>query len=341
MTELQELDPRTPEYRAVASVVAAVAQRTGRTSRWTGRLLIDPDPKPTEVGLAHADGTLTLSELKVFEPLRRAYGAREQGTPLGADDLDALRDAAATAVHEGAHLIDRDGDAPDGHPVSDAPAIALDEGLVEQWTHDHLDDVIHDAGLDRDLPELTGHASKDAYPAYTSATRSLLDGLGPLTGRTPDELAAGLMATDRSQRWNHLADLAIAHGLGGDATAEDRAGLADALRQQFSRAQQIQESGQLDADAKKQQGWHVGRSTASLVEFELDRIRGARERERAAVPDPELGRLADLLRDQPAAAFAPGFARTTPDGTGAAAPPPGIDPPSRRPSQAGRGLSRT
>jgi hypothetical protein len=255
---------------------------------------------------------LTLSKVKVLEPLRAAFSARESGTALDADGVVALRDATATTVHEGAHLIDRDGSAPDGHPVCDAPAIALDEGLVEQWTHDNLDDVIYEAGLDRDLPELIGHVSENVYPAYTSATRSLLEGIAPLTGRKPEELATELMATERSQRWNQMAGLAIAYDIHGDATAEDRAGLANGMRLQFSRAQEIQESG-LDPDAKKQQGWHVGRRTASLLEIELDRIRTAQERERA--PDPELHRLAKLLRTQ----TAPSIARPNQPACGSAA----------------------
>ena len=313
MSDLEELDPQSREYQVVASLLAAVAKSTNRTSRWNHRILVDPDPKPSEVGWAHPDGTLTLSEAKVLEPLRAAFDARESGTALDADGLDALRDATATAVHEGAHLIDRDGAAPDGHPVCDAPAIALDEGLVEQWTHDNLDDVIYEAGLDGDLPELTGHDSKNAYPAYTSATRGLLDGIAPLTGRTPEELTTELMATERSQRWNHIADLAIAYDLHGEATAGERAGLANALRLQFSRAQEIQASDQLDPDAKKQQGWHVGRGTAALLEMELDRIRDTQEREPAA--DPELHRLANLLRTQ----TAPRFARLAPPSHGSAA----------------------
>jgi hypothetical protein len=296
----------------VASLVAAVAKSTNRTSRWNHRILVDPDPEPDNDGWARPDGTLTLSAAKVLEPLRAAFDAHESGTALDSDGVDALRDATATAVHEGAHLIDRDGAAPDGHPVCDAPAIALDEGLVEQWTHDNLDDVIYEAGLDGDLPELTGHAFKNAYPAYTSATRGLLEGIAPLTGRTPEELATELMATERSQRWNHMADLATAYDLDGNATAEDRAGLANAMRLQFSRAQEIQKSG-LDPDAKKQQGWHVGRGTASLLEMELDRIRNTQERERAA--DPELHRLANLLRTQ----TAPSFARPAPPARGSAA----------------------
>jgi hypothetical protein len=351
VSDLEELDPRSREYQAVASIVAAVAKSTNRTSRWNQRILVDPDPRPSEAGLAHADGTMTLSEAKVLAPLRAAFDARQSGTALDADSLHALRDATATAVHESTHLIDRDGVAPDGHPVCDPPAIALDEGLVEQWTHDNLDDVLYEAGLDGDLPDLTGHVSKNAYPAYTAATRGLLDGIAPLTGRTPDELGTELMATDRSQRWNQLAGLAIAHDLHGDATAEDRDDLADTLRLQFSRAQEIQHSAQLDSEAKKQQGWHVGRGTASLLELELDRIRTTQERERAAAPqtatpDHELHRLVGLLRTQ--SAPSPRFARDTADRSGPAAAPPGLGPPNRRsphltrarPSEPGRGVSR-
>ena len=203
--------------------------------------------------------------------------------------------------------------------------------------------MLYEAGLDGGLPELTGHAGKNAYPAYTSATRGLLDGIAPLTGLTPEDLATELMTTDRSQRWNHLTDLAVAHDLYGTATADDRAGLADALRQQFCRAQEIQTSAHLDSDAKKQQGWHAGRATASLLELELDRLRNSQERE-AAKADPELVRLAGLLRTQTAPS--PGFARNTTD---PAAALPGLGPPGRRPShvtrgrpaEPGRGVSRT
>ncbi len=312
MSDLEELDPQSREYRAVASLVAAVAKTTNRTSRWNHRIMVDPDAEPSNDGWARPDGTLTLSKVKVLEPLRAGFNARESGTALDADDVVALRDATATTVHEGAHLIDRDGSAPDGHPVCDAPAIALDEGLVEQWTHDNLDDVIYEAGLDEELPELTGHATENVYPAYTSATRGLIDGIAALTGRKPEDLATELMATERSQRWNQMADLAIAYDLHGDATAEDRAGLANAMRLQFSRAQEIQESG-LDPDAKKKQGWHVGRRTASMLELELDRIHTTQERERAA--DPELHRLANLLRTQ----TAPSIARPAPPDWGSAA----------------------
>lgn len=222
----QELQPSSPEYQWVASVIKSVEQRTGSPTRWNGRVFEELDAGA--LGTAHPDGAMTVSPGRVLDPVRQAYTG---GRPLTDDENYRLRDAAATVTHEAVHLSSRFGDesAPGAYPAHDPAALALEEGQAEHWVHRNLDDVIADVGLDRASPGVLTQPGTDAYPAYTAASADLNSGIAARTGQSTDQVATQLIGTGRAQRWNAAADMVIDQRLGGLMPESHR----DAVRAQM------------------------------------------------------------------------------------------------------------
>jgi hypothetical protein len=275
-----EIDPSLPGYAWVARIVKAVEDRTGTTTRWNGRLYQELDQE--YAGSADDDGSLTVGERDVMTPAEYAHTHRD----LNHDDVRNAVDAAATVCHEARHFSSAldDPGKPGAHPTRDAPGTALDEGLVERWTHANIGAVIRTIRMDRDVPGAAQQRPKDAYPAYTSATKGLVRGLATSTGRDAFDLEQRLLVCEGSQRWNLMADMAIDHHLSelmpdGDQEAV-RARLANALRADFGHAREIHVS-DVGEHVKRQQGTEVGtRAIGNLnrdIEELADEYRDARQ----------------------------------------------------------------
>lgn len=207
-----ELLPSSPDYERIESVIRSVERRTGSPTRWNGRVFEEPDANL--LGAAYPDGSMTVSRRNVLTPMHLAFTA---GHPLTSQQNLQARDAAATVAHEAVHLSSHFGDprAPGAYPLQDDAEMALEEGQAEHWTHRNLDDVIADIGLDEAAPGVLTQPSLDAYPAYTQAAVALNRGLAGRAGRTIDDVATELIKTDRTQRWNAVADIMIDARLAG------------------------------------------------------------------------------------------------------------------------------
>jgi len=265
-----EFDRSSPEYQWASSIINAVHQRLGLRSRWNGRICEELDPDTA--GAACDNGTMTLSKEEVLEPARTAYTTESP-------DIDVIRlarDATATVAHEAVHLCTHAGNpnAAGAHPARDAAATALDEGLVEAWTHAHLDNILYDIRADEVVPGVMDAKTEDAYPAYSGARNGFIDGLATISGRRRAELANQLMRTDISQRWNVIADIAIDARLGSQISGEHReqvrGRLANALRADYAQVYAVEESALLDNAAKAQRGWHIGQQAAGNLSLAVD-----------------------------------------------------------------------
>ena len=315
MSEPIELDPSSAEYRLIAGIVRTAADTLGRPIWWNGRIVARP--APYDVGRVQPDGTLELQREATLDPIVAALA----GPELDKTAVAAAVNAFTTVVHEGAHLVSRDGDELAGHPVDTAEAIALDEGLIERWTHHHVDDVLHRAGVDRVLPQVIGRELHDAYPAYTKATQTLVEGVAAMTGRSADDLEAELLKTERAHRWNRLVDAVAAHELGGELTEAERARLVTVVRVRFGECQATQQNVQHDGAAKQEHGARIGRSAVGGLADAVAAIRADRADERVAettAVDRDPNRFAEFLAGT--STVLPGFARPSP-------PDPVVPPP--------------
>lgn len=332
-----QLASHSKVYACVRRIVDAVTRQTGVPTRWNGELYEEHDPEA--LGAVDADGTMSLSVLDVIEPLELAYAPLR----LSDADVEAVRDAIASVVHEAAHLSTRDGDPSreDAHPPDDAAGEALDEGLIENWTRQNFAAVVQDTGMDELVPGVLDAPPKDAYPTYSAAVRALLKKLAQMSGESVGHLEERIRTTELCQRWNTIADIAIDRHLTGVMPDGDRPvireSLANRLRENLTRAQRVEQHPRLDDAVKSQQGFHIGEQAAGDLDLELSRLQdGYRNRERllarpttptprqpANVPgeDPEVEHLRRMLsgvapaaqatRMDPAAGTRTSFRRAT------------------------------
>jgi hypothetical protein len=285
----REIAAGLPGYVWIARIVNAVEQRTGTPTRWNGRVFEELDP--SFAGSADRDdGSLTVGNEDVMAPIERAYTSRE----LTPEDVQRAVDAAATVCHEARHLSSPIVGAtiPAAHPIGDAPGLALDEGLVERWTHAQVAAVIADIGMDRDVPGSDDVVPVDSYPAYTSATSRLVKDVAASTGRRPRELEQQLLECDAGQRWNLIADLAIDQHLDGLMPDSDRdavrARFANSLRADFGQAQHVQLS-RSDDLIKRHSGTEIGARTVVNLNRDLEELA---DQYREAQPSQALGAAA-------------------------------------------------
>jgi hypothetical protein len=307
-----EIPAGSAEYQQVAAIIRSVERLTGRASRWNGRLY--EEPRADAVGAAHLDGSMTLSRTHVLEPLRLAA---EAGRPLAKDEVDQVKDAVLTVVHEGKHLVDTLGDenAPGAVPLYEADEKALDEGLVETWTHRNADAVIQDVGLDVAVPGLLDAEIVDSYPAHTTGSDALLQGISDITGVAPDHVRRHIEDTGRAQRWAAVADLVIDHRFADVMPPEHRdavqAQLMQAARIEYADLYPLQQS-KLETDVGKTlQAHQIGRrattalsTTASSIENHYRDWHRRRAIEQQAAADPEVDHLRKFLGGQAPAAAA-------------------------------------
>lgn len=240
----QAVPQDSAEYAWAASIVRAVARRSGLPTRWNGELFEELDPKGG-VGRALDDGGMTLRVSAVLKPVSTAYTADR---PLTENELIDVKDAVLTAVHEAKHLTQHLGDegAPGAVPVYSADALALEEGLTERWALRHVDAVIQDIEMDRAVPGVLEARMLDAYSAYTAATDELIRGTADIAGVAPDQLRRQLEQADRAQRWAAIADLVVDQRLGDLVPPEQRdqvrTRLVQAMRPQFADLVSVQKS---------------------------------------------------------------------------------------------------
>lgn len=268
-----EITPERFEYQWVASVVRAVEERTGKKSRWDGKL--NEEPFAHKVGAAFDGGGLTVSEEHVLKPLREAYAGGE----LTDDQVEAARDAAVTVVHEALHLVDEFGDeeAPGAVPIRAPEEVALDEGLNETRTHRIVDVVIQDIEMDAAVPGVLDAETVDSYPAYTAATDELVQGVAFVSAKQPEEVRQLLEDTPRAQRWGAVADVVIDERLGDGLMPEAhrdhvRGMLLQAMRPEFASVVSAQHSEVQSDFGKTIAGHQAAQRTVTALSTTLDGV---------------------------------------------------------------------
>lgn len=295
MSAGQPVPRDSAEYLWVRSIIRSVEKLTGRPSRWNGELY--EDTRSHAAGSALDGGGMTVNREKVLKSAGLAYTA---GRPLTEDELIEVRDAVLTVVHEAKHLTNVLGDenAPGATPVYSPDTLALEEGLTENWAHDHVEAVIQDIGMDQVQPELLSTESIDSYPAYTAATDELVRGTAEVTGLSQSQVAGALDQADRTQRWSTLADLVIDERLADVLPPEDREAvrtqLIQTMRPHLGDVVATQQS-ELFTDLEKSIGGHRSAGAAvtalSTTTAELEN----RYRDAAIGPAPQAAEV-DHLR---------------------------------------------
>ena len=283
MTSQVEIPPGSPEYIWVSNVIAAVEKRTGLSTCWNGKLYDETDPK--YLGSANPDNSLAISRSKLLDVVRDAM----QGKQLSRREAAVLRDAVLTTVHEAMHLS-----VPGARQPTDAADVALDEGLVESWTHANLDAVIYDLELDQVQPDIIRQPSVDTYYAYTAAVGALAHGLGTVAQVDAEEIRRTLLAAEPTRRWDAVADLIIDQRLDGLMPPEDRATvrreLTDRMRAEFGSLPEIQFDNTMRAAPRAELGHRVGVAAVIAVQQQVSvnekYYRGQAERQAAVQAEP-------------------------------------------------------
>ncbi|MGY4770529.1 hypothetical protein ACXC9Q_26755 [Kribbella sp. CWNU-51] len=243
-----EILPGTWEHGWVAGVVRAVERRTGVPSRWNGRLY--EEPNSLFLATAHEDGAMSVSRALILEPAQWAHTADR---PLTYDENAAARRAVVTVAHEAKHLANDLGDdsVPGAVKRGSNADRALEEGLVDTWSHRNGDAVIMDVGMDQVAPGVLKVRFAASYPGFMKATDGVLHGLSECTGLPPDEIRAAVDRTERPQRYNAMADLVLRHRLGELVPAAHRVQLqyrlGAPLERQLGGMTDLEYSGAFDA----------------------------------------------------------------------------------------------
>ncbi|MER7248382.1 hypothetical protein [Kribbella sp. NPDC000426] len=264
MNELErgpEILPGTPDYEWFASVVDRTEEFAGRSSHWNGRLYEQPG---AVAGVVEADGSMTISREHILDPARPGY---TEGRSLTHDERYAAGAATRMAVFQARASLSGLGDdtGPGASPIGSLEDIALENALADRFTG-RYGGRIAESLTEQNLPV----DSFPAFPAYTTATDRLMYSLSRPTGMGPGELRDLLEATDRSQRFNVIADRVIDTQL-GDRVPEShrnqlRQDLTGPLRRGLS-GLTMTEYSQLTHQGSKL-NW--GHESAELTEFEFE-----------------------------------------------------------------------
>jgi hypothetical protein len=294
MSAARPIPHNSNEYLWVSSVIRSVEKLTGRPSRWNGELY--EETRPNVAGSARDDGGMTLSVDTVLKPVAQAYTA---GRPLTPAELIDAQDAVLTTVHEAKHLTNALGDEaePGATPVYSPDTLALEEGLTETWSHENVNDVIQDIGMDRVQPDLLGLDSPDSYPAYTAATDELLRGTADVAGLSQSQVRDHLDQAPRTQRWGAAADLVIENRLSDVLPPQDREAartqLLQSMRPAFAEVATAQGS-EHQSDVAKSIAGH--QSAQRAVTALSTTTAGLEEHYRNAAAPPQQSAEVDHLR---------------------------------------------
>ncbi|WP_432882245.1 hypothetical protein ACQPYH_39015 [Kribbella sp. CA-245084] len=256
-----EILPDTWEYQWFASVVAKTEEFAGRPSHWNRKLYDQPG---AIAGVIEADGSMTISREHVLDPARPGY---TEGRSLTHDERYAAGGATRMAVFRARASLSGLGDdtGPGVSPIGSLEDIALESALADRFTGTY-GGRIAESLTEQDLPV----DSFPAFPAYTTATDRLMYSLSRPTDLGPGELRDLLESTDRSQRFNVIADRVIDTQLGDRVPESHR----DQLRQDLTGSLRRGLSGLTMAECSQltHQGSKLtwGHDAAELTEIEFD-----------------------------------------------------------------------
>ena len=290
---------------------AAVAISGADHSSWNGREGV-VDPAAGHSGKATWDGTIEYKDDRVNEPLRemlRQAGHYNQPP----EDLRTYRRAVQTMLHENSHLLAQRGARhADGMQAYQTEANkALEEGVTDAWTLDHLDDYIDELGLDRVAPGIKDVAQdRPAYPQYVPAARQFAASLGRRTGLSGDEVLRRMNNQTVNTKFETAAAMLhdaspLARLETGRQRDESIRRIADAMRPHFAGLHEVPKDDRLrrQSAVAGAQAERAGSSmVASIVrertgagpQAERDTTRGAEHR--TGPGGPATPEMADAMR---------------------------------------------
>lgn len=208
-----EIPPGTAEYRLVASLVDATAERLGRPSQWDRRLFEELNPSLQGTGGLHPERAMTLSRALVLTPARPVVDGRR----LTSDEIRPARCSMLVIVHEALHLDTVFGDESDDldapSPTSSA-SLEKEEALVDIMSSGVGDDVVNRVGLDQVNPELVGLQGLTVYPMSRRAMLGVAKEVAGWSGLATGQVVRELKATPLTRRWTTAADLVLDQQLG-------------------------------------------------------------------------------------------------------------------------------
>jgi hypothetical protein len=223
--------PAEVAFQDLMAWQAAAAVRISRAeqSHWNGRGYA---MEGGGLGAAAWDGSISYDNAKVITPLRQMmYHAGQQHDP---QTLQTYREAIQTVLHENSHMLSRRGETRmESAPVANDPHIAsLEEGVAEAWSRAHVNDYIHELGLERVAPGISGTVERDAYPQYTPAVNALCQGLGNEMGVSGDEVLRRLNNETAKSKWPTVADMVMdSSGLRQQIPPAEQAAARDRIQQ--------------------------------------------------------------------------------------------------------------
>lgn len=206
-------------------------------SNWNGRY--QPINEPNVRGRAEWNGTLSLSNKHVVQPLQEMYANAGQQHDVAT--LKRYRSALKTLLHENGHLLTADG-TTHRHgkaQVESQPATkALEEGMTELWAQRNLNRYIEQLGLEQVAPGISDAREARSYTNYTPAAMAIAEGIAEQSGRSPDEVIQRLNNVHAGQKWEVAAGMMCeANGLAAHVPRERQAevtrNVARAMREGF------------------------------------------------------------------------------------------------------------
>ena len=216
----EPLDRRTTRaWPIFANLASALRASTTRVNRWNERLYVErltqDEPVTTDEstydGVAHADGSMTLSEdtYRYLELAHdRMYLARLSTDPdPSVDETRRVRSAVGAFVRTYLDLYQ------EAAPQDNAGR-ALDSGLRANTAASYLPHVIDELRLDAGYPRIRNLPDDERHPVLQTAVETLCERVGDATGVEPDVLRNQLMATAPDERWNVLTQPLIKQRLG-------------------------------------------------------------------------------------------------------------------------------
>ncbi|MGW6198856.1 hypothetical protein ACWF0M_22110 [Kribbella sp. NPDC055110] len=289
----QEILPGSWEHQWVSSVVAKAEEYAGRTSRWNGKLYEQPGPV---AGVCLPDGSMTISREHVLDPARPAY---TPGRELTSDELFPAAAATTMAVFQARHSMSEVGDdsVPGATPIGSLEDIALENARCDQFSREYSGRIA-ESMTDQSLPLV---AQAPAFPAYSTATDRLMYTLGGDVGMSHAQLGELIDSTERTQRFNAIADRALDHQVGGlvpeSHRAQLRQDLTGPLRRGLGGLTMTEMSELTHPRSKQTWGWDSAEFAAAEFSTNLGDIKAHYESWNAEHPDVEPPELPDSLRE--------------------------------------------
>lgn len=298
---MNEILPGTWEYEWMARVISLVEQRSGRSSNWNGKLYEEPLPA---AGHFDRDGSLAVNRTYVLEPARVAVSTDDrlsfrQGAEAG--------QAAVLAVDLARLSLSTPGDdtLPGATKLGSLEDLALEQALADRWAEHHADEaLLEDIGIGWDQGVYANTGPR--FPAYTTATDTMMHSLSGHTGVPVTELRATIEQTGRAQRFTAIADKIIDNKLDGlvpdDHRAEVREALAGPVRREL-RGLTMTELSQLTHPGSKldwgheSAEWAMTELGANLEDIE-SHYRGWNEEHPGTEPPRLPAELHDTFRDR-------------------------------------------